>query len=163
MTELKSKAEALSGKVKSAVETKVGEFSDNFNALDSRTKKWNLILLGLSMACLCTAIAVRGFLSGDSGYLKPETITLPKDIYMDTLKAERLMPIGKMKGEIDGEFEAFYLATDKEGHLFINRNIEYSDSAYERTNGWEQITRKQLEFFERNLDMIPPRQKSLRR
>ena len=163
MTELKSKTDALSGGIKTAVKTKVEEFNNRFNALEARTKKWSLMILGISMACMCTVITMRGFQSSNGDYLEQETISLPKNIYMDTMKAERLIPIGKMKGEIDGEFEAFYVAADKEGNVFINRNIEYSENAYDKSNGWEQISRKQLDFFEKHLDMIPPRQKSIRR
>ncbi|NOT76984.1 MAG: hypothetical protein HOP08_18835 [Cyclobacteriaceae bacterium] len=163
MTELKQKAEDLSGRIGSAVKTKVGMFSNRFNALESGTKKWSLALLGISMACMCTAIIINGLQSGKPEYLRTESISLPKDIYMDTIKAERLTPVGKMKGEVYGEFESFYLATNKEGKLFINRNIEYSENAYDKSNGWEQITRQQLEVFEKHLDLIPPRKKGMKR
>ena len=163
MTELKKKAEDISGKMRTAVKTKVDVFNKNFNALEPRTKKWSLMLLGVSMACTCTVIIMNGFQSGKADYLERESISLPKDIYMDTIKAERLTPIGKMKGEIDGEFEAFYMAVDKNGNVFINRNIEYSENAYDKSNGWEQISRQQLEVFEKHLDLIPPKRKGLGR
>lgn len=163
MTELKKKAEDISGKMRTAVKTKVNVLNKKFNALESWTKKWSLIVLGVSMACTCTVITINGFQSGTSDYLEGENISLPKDIYMDTIRAERLTPIGKMKGEIDGEFEAFYMAVDNNGNVFINRNIEYSENAYDKSNGWEQISRQQLEVFEKQLDLIPPRRKGLGR
>ncbi len=163
MTELKKKAEDLSEKVRAAAKTRVNVLNKNFNALEPRTKKWSLMLLGVSMACMCTVITMNGFQSGKSDFLEREDISLPKEIYMDTIKAERLTPVGKMKGEIDGEFESFYMAVDKEGNVFINRNIEYSENAYDKSNGWEQISRQQLEFFEKELDLIPPRRKGLGR
>ena len=163
MTELKKKAEDLSEKVRAAAKTRVNVLNKNFNALEPRTKKWSLMLLGVSMACMCTVITMNGFQSGKSDFLEREDISLPKDIYMDTIRAERLTPVGKMKGEIDGEFESFYMAVDKEGNVFINRNIEYSENAYDKSNGWEQISRQQLEFFEKELDLIPPGRKGLGR
>jgi len=35
--------------------------------------------------------------SSSRDYLEQGNISLPKDIYMDTIKAERLIPVGKMK------------------------------------------------------------------
>lgn len=74
----------------------------------------------------------------------------------------KLEPVGKMKGEIDGAFESFYLAVDLEGQMFINRDPAYSKERYEQSNGWKPITRQQLEAYERDLRFFPSERKGLR-
>ena len=70
-------------------------------------------------------------------------------------KSELLIPLGKMKGEIEDEFEAFYLAVDRNGKLFINRNMEHSKNAYVKSNHWLEITRKQLEYYAHHIHLLP--------
>ena len=74
----------------------------------------------------------------------------------------KLTPVGKMKGEINGEFESFYIAVDREGQLFINHDPEYSEDRYKKSNGWKPITRQQLEAYETNLHFFPSQKKGLR-
>lgn len=76
---------------------------------------------------------------------------------------ETLTPIGKMKGEIDGKFEAFYLAVDKQGELFINRNPPYSKNAFNKSTNWELITRQQLDEYDKHLHLFPARQNVIKR
>lgn len=71
-------------------------------------------------------------------------------------------PAGKMKGEIDGEFESFYLAVDKEGQVYMNRNPEYSEHRYDKSNGWESISQQQLDEYKKELHFIPQRTKGLK-
>ncbi|HEX8041847.1 MAG TPA: hypothetical protein VF490_22025 [Chryseosolibacter sp.] len=75
---------------------------------------------------------------------------------------EQLNPVGKMKGEINGGFESFYIAVDREGQLFINHDPEYSEDRYKKSNGWKPITRQQLEAYEGDLRFFPSQRKSLR-
>lgn len=49
---------------------------------------------------------------------------------------QMLTPIGKMKGEINQEFTAFYLAVDKNGQVYINHDPEYGEDRYVKSNGW---------------------------
>jgi hypothetical protein len=76
---------------------------------------------------------------------------------------EKLTPIGKMKGEMDGKFEAFYLAMDKEGQLYVNRNPPFLKDTFNKSAQWELISRQQLEKFEKQLHFIPARQNVLKR
>lgn len=73
---------------------------------------------------------------------------------------ESLIPLGKMKGEIDGEFDSFYVAVDKDARIFINRNMNYGDSAYKKSENWNEITIDILKDYERSLHFIPLSQKS---
>ena len=73
-----------------------------------------------------------------------------------------LIPLGKMKGEMDGEFEAFYLAFDMAGQLYINYSPSYSKEMYCKSNGWLQITRRQLEQYEKQLHFFPTRKNQLK-
>src|SRR5882762_94619 len=156
-------AERLTGKIKTGIQIKVNQLNDSVNKMDREHAKWSFILAGATMACLCAAITIRGLLSNEASWLEPSRITSPKYIHMDTLKSKRLTPLGKMKGEIEGEFEAFYLAIDKEGNLFINRNLEYSGNAYDKSNGWRQISAKKFEFYEKRMHLIPPGNRRMRR
>ena len=92
-----------------------------------------------------------------------DRITLPKDINMNEPGTNKLTPIGKMKGEIDGEFEAFHVAVDQEGQLFINRDPEFSKDSLNKSKGWEPITRQQLETYQKQLHFIPSHKKGLKR
>lgn len=81
---------------------------------------------------------------------------------MNEQNEEKLTPIGKMKGELDGEFEAFYVAVDYTGQLFINHNPKFSKDSLLQSKGWEPITRQQLEVYEKQLHFIPQRKNGLK-
>jgi hypothetical protein len=84
------------------------------------------------------------------------------DYRIEDRDTQQLNPVGKMKGEIDGEFESFYIAVDQEGQLFINRDPEHSEDRYKKSNGWRPITRQQLEAYEGDLRFFPSQRKGLR-
>jgi hypothetical protein len=64
---------------------------------------------------------------------------------------------------MDGKFEAFYLAMDKEGQLYVNRNPPFLKDTFNKSEQWELISRHQLENFEKQLHFIPARQNVLKR
>ena len=142
-------------------------FNEWFNDLTARTKKGMLLSFGIAMGCIGLAVIVQA-LSGSqqSSALTIDKITTPKDISLNNqgkdLPEDQLIPVGKLKGEIDGEFEAFYLAVDKHGQTYINHSLEYSDNAYNKLKGWEPISRQQLEMYEKQLHFIPARGKGLK-
>ncbi|MBX2968232.1 MAG: hypothetical protein KF803_02590 [Cyclobacteriaceae bacterium] len=73
-----------------------------------------------------------------------------------------LTPIGKMKGEINDEFESFYLAKDKNDQVYMNRNPEYTQNRYDQANGWQAISQKQLDDYKKKLHFIPQKSKGLK-
>lgn len=75
---------------------------------------------------------------------------------------QQLNPIGKMKGEINDEFESFYLAQDKDGKIYMNRNPEYSQNRYSQVKGWELITQAQLDEYKKKLHFITHKTKRLK-
>jgi hypothetical protein len=79
-----------------------------------------------------------------------------------TLQKDELIPLGKMKGEVNGEFEAFYLAVDLNAQLYMNRSPEYTTGRWEKENGWQPLSRDQLAAFEDHLRLIPIRRNQLR-
>jgi hypothetical protein len=79
------------------------------------------------------------------------------------ISESQLVPVGKMKGEIDGEFESFYVAVDNKGAIYINRDIEYSERAYDKSDDWKQISREKLAEYERDLHFIPLRSRGIKR
>lgn len=76
---------------------------------------------------------------------------------------ETLIPIAKMKGELNGKFEAFYLAMDKDGQLFINHNPPFSRDRLNKSAEWEMISRQQLDAYEKQLHLIPIRRNGIKR
>lgn len=75
---------------------------------------------------------------------------------------QQLNPVGKMKGEIDDEFESFYLAQDKDGQVYMNRNPEYTEHRYDKSKGWEAITQAQLDEYKKKLHFIPQKSRKLK-
>ena len=140
----------------------ISKINDRFNRLTTKIKRLAVILFGILMALLCIYLIIRP-IDGRYANLHIEKITLPNDINMKSNNAQDLTPVGKMKGEIDGELESFYIAVDAEGQLFINRDPEYSENRYRKSNRWEPVTRRQLEAFEKELHFIPHHKKRLKR
>ena len=64
-----------------------------------------------------------------------------------------------MKGEVNGEFDSFYVAIDKSARIFINRDIDYAPNAYTKSKKWKEITRTKLGEYERDLTFRPINQK----
>lgn len=133
-----------------------------FNAFPNGLKKSILILTGIIIAILSGTMIHNAIHNVPSNPFSTDKITLPKDIHMPYPDTQTLTPVGKMKGEIKDEFEAFYLAVDAEGQVFINRDPEYGEDRYNKSKGWEPITREQLQAYEKHLHFIPHQKKSLK-
>jgi hypothetical protein len=147
---------------KSRLQHYTESFGKKFNTLSPSTKRVSLIACGISMACVCVFIVLQALYGHSTARLSTDQITLPNDMYMNEQNEEKLTPIGKMKGELDGEFEAFYVAVDYTGQLFINHNPEFSKDSLLQSKGWEPITRQQLEVYEKHLHFIPQRKNGLK-
>ncbi len=147
---------------KAYLKKKIGRWNEWFNAYSIKNKRAILIVFGISMACVCLSLIMQAIINDSAHPIQIDSITFPNDIHMKP-EAETLTPIGKMKGEIDGKFEAFYLAMDKEGQLYKNHNPPYAEDSLDKTAGWELITREQLKDFEKQLHFIPTRTKGLKR
>lgn len=148
---------------KAFLKRKVNYCNEVFNALSNKDKKTSLIVFGISMAGICTILILKAIYGQTITSLSIDEITLPNDIYMNATDTQKLTPIGKMKGELDGEFEAFHVAVDREGQLFINRNPEFSTDSLNKSKGWEPITRQQLDIYEKQLHFISTQKKGLKR
>lgn len=141
------------------------EGADKYNALPQRTKKAVVLFFGSSTALMSLLMIIQSLYSNTGISLSIDSITITKDAYMsDTTvrNQDALVPVGKLKGELDGEFDSFHLAVDREGALFINRSLEYSPNAYRKENGWEPISRNELRKYEEQLHFIPHRKPGLR-
>ena len=124
-------------------------------------KRILILCIGLFI-CPFIMITIRSFVSIETSLLTPTSITLPKDIYMETQRSIKLIHVGKLKGEIDDEFKSFHLAVDGEGQLYLNRDPEFSKDSLNKSKGWEPITRQQLETYEKQLHFIPSQKKGLK-
>jgi hypothetical protein len=152
---------------RSAFSANIELMNTAFNQLPSTRKKASILVFGLCITAI-SAILVIGAVRDDSKHIlfTPERIAMPYDIFMKdetSVTESQLTPIGKMKGEIDGEFESFYVAVDNAGAIYINRDIEYSERAYDKTDDWKQISREKLTEYEKDLHFIPSRSRGLGR
>jgi hypothetical protein len=137
-----------------------------FNGLPIADKKEFTIWFGIVAGLICTVPVIKGVTGKNyNNVIAIDSIQLPKDIYMrneKTISEDQLIPVGKFKGEINGEFEAFYLAVDAQGKTFINRSIDFSREAYHKSRGWEEINKEELERFQKELHFLPARSKGIR-
>ncbi len=138
-----------------------------FNQLTRRRKRLTVFFFVASITTICIltiAQAVRN--QGRQLPFESDQIVMPYDIFMNderSVSENQLTPVGKMKGEVNGEFESFYVAVDFQGSVFINRDIEYAEDAYQKSHGWKQISREELMEYEKHLDFIPSRSRGIRR
>jgi hypothetical protein len=156
--EIKQLAKGLQLKYKSAEDKAVKVLNSHFNRLSNKNKKITLVLFGIIIGTICLLLIFRAANGIVADTFSVQSMSTSKDIYMKNNKKwdfNQLIPIGKMKGEINGEYDSFYLAVDKEAMIYINRNIEYSEKAYVKNNRWEKITREQLNEYAKSLHFIP--------
>src|SRR5882672_4360468 len=82
--------------------------NDRVNRLSATHKRISLLIFGFMMGTTCLLQVVQA-VTGDKkqSSFSIESIILPKDINMTKSDTQKLIPVGKLKGEMDGEFEAF--------------------------------------------------------
>lgn len=157
---------AIFQKVKVGMSESVNRVNSSFNRLSKRRKQMFILVFGICITGISATLVIPALRNQQSQIrFKPDRIVMPYDIFMDnerSVSEDQLTPVGKMKGEIDGEFESFYVAVDREGAIYINRDIEYSERAYDKTEDWKQISREKLMDYERDLDFIPSRSRGVR-
>lgn len=145
----------------------VDHASKQYSSLSAAKQKTMLLIFGLvtGMICLLLIIQALTFQAAPSK-ISIDSIATPNDAYMnnqDSTSTDQLIPVGKLKGEINGEFEAFYLAVDKDGRTYINRSLDLSAKPWQKSERWEQISREQLNAYEKELHFLPIRTKGLKR
>lgn len=147
--------------------SRVGAASQTFNRLSKQGQKTIVIVFGICVTIISVFLILQDPRDpGSNTGFKPDKIAMPYDIFMENetrVTENQLTPVGKMKGEIDGEFESFYVAVDNKGTVYINRDIEYSERAYRKTEDWKQISKEKLMEYEKELHFIPLGGKGLRR
>ena len=167
MKMLKGIKERVALKAQSTVSTSVGKANALFNGLTNQGKKTVLLIFGSVMGGISVMLIMQALGHQETdGKLSIESIRTPKDIYMkdetETMSRDELIPVGKLKGEMDGEFEAFYLAVDHEGRTYINPWPGVSKEAYHKSNGWQEISREELARYEKQLHFFPAKSKGLK-
>lgn len=141
---------------------KMDALNMSFNQLSLKTKKFLVIATGMLIAMTCLMIILQAFQLGMSVTTKPESITTPNDIFMKA-PAQKFTLIGKLKGEMIGEFKVIHVAIDHEGQLFINPNPDFSKDSLNKEKDWEPITKEQLNQYEKQLRFIPLQKKGVKR
>jgi hypothetical protein len=152
---------------KQIVVDRIAEGGNKFNRMSAKGKRLSILSFGICVSGISLFLIIQALREQENRIqFKAERIAMPYDIFMkdtQTVSEDRLVPVGKMKGEIDGEFESFYVAVDGKGLIYINREIEYNESAYDKSEAWKQISREKLTEFEKELHFIPSRSRGLRR
>lgn len=130
--------------------------NEKFNSLSVKAKRSTVIAFGAIVGFVCSSLIFKAIKEGSNHLSRPGDISLTSKIPMRNHKhLRKLIPLGKMKGEYNGEYDSFYVALDRDASIFINRNLEYSDSAYFKSNRWEKITQNQLKEYADQLCFIP--------
>jgi len=155
------------GKCRVVIDRRISRVNESFNSLPVGSKKKLLLVFGIVISGISVLLIIQALHPQENkAVFKPDGISMPHDVFMkdeSTLSEHQLIPVGKMKGEIDGEFESFYVAVDSKGGIYINRDIEYSEKSYDKSKSWQQITREKLNEYEKELHFIPARSKGIRR
>lgn len=145
------------------VNTHCCNVSKSFGAMALKSQRGCVMVFAVLTGFVSMSLMVKGVLDEHSGsHIFVPQIKTPTDIYMKEGKDDdQLIMVGKLKGEIDGEFEAFYLAVDRNGQIYANHNLTFSEQPLVKSSNWELISRKQLENYEKYLHFLPVRAKSL--
>ena len=140
-------------RVMKVVLERLDQFNTYCNSRSKRSKIIGLAIFAVGITAMCMKFIA---FPSEQLHFNVGSITPTKGYHMEkTINNESLIPIGKMKGEINGEYDSFYIAVNLNAQLFINRNISYNDSAYQRQSGWEPVSRKDLADFEKHLHFRP--------
>jgi hypothetical protein len=67
---------------------------------------------------------------------------------------EKLIALGKLKGEIEGEFVAYYIAADKDGVLYRNYDPSF-ENGWNKKKGWEEVAVDLVKADEKDLKFLP--------
>lgn len=136
-----------------------------FNGLEQKTKRMILLASGIMAFVYALVLMIAPFIVNADKVIMIDRITQPIDIYEESpmkQQSQQLIPLGKMKGEVDGKFEAFYIALDQEGQIYINRDPPYGEDRFIKSNGWETVSNEQFREYEKQLHFIPHAQKGLK-
>jgi len=144
------------------LKTQVDPLRDRINKCSSGTKKTGLILFGILTASISLLLIIRAISGTTLTSISIDFITNPIEKYMTPTDTTELIPIGKLKGERNGDFEAFYVAKDQGGNLYINHNPPYTQERNTKSKDWSPITAEQFEMLKQELHFIPTKAKSLR-
>ena len=149
------------------METKIKTFcltvSRKFGAMALRSQKGCVLSFAVLTGILGSTLILKGVSNEDTvNHVSLSQIKTPTDIYMkEKQDSDHLIIVGKLKGEVNGEFEAFYLAVDRNGQLYANHNLAFSEQPSVKSSSWEMISRKQLDYYEKTLHFLPVKGKSL--
>src|SRR5690606_36305630 len=155
------------GKCRVVIDRRVSRANESFNRLPVGSKKMLLLVFGIVISGISVLLIIQALHPQENrAAFRPDKVSMPHDIFMKdelAVSEHQLIPVGKMKGEIYGEFESFYVAVDSKGSIYINRDIDFSAKAHEKSESWQQITREKLHEHEKDLHFIPAKSKGVRR
>lgn len=142
--------------INATVKRQCSLLSKRITAVAINTQRGCLLIFLLAASVLGVWLILDGIRgTHTSHHVSINSIETPKDIYMrEAENKEGLIMVGKMKGEINGEFEAFYLAVNRHGEMFVNHDLSLNQEP-SKSPGWQSISRQQLEEYEKHLHFLP--------
>lgn len=165
-TDKKSVKESLQEYVTNILRSRAGVVNNAFNKLSLKSQRIILLTIGLGIASICVLAITEGFSPRKVNTISIDSLTQP---LMQPNEKKRdsteLIPLGKMKGEINGEFEAFYVAMDGQGNFFMNHNPTYAKDRWVKSDDWKQLSYQEFMRYEKELHFLPfeGKSKSLKR
>lgn len=135
-----------------------------FNGLSMQAKKTTLLTTGTCIAAFCLLSLRQGFMPSNDTSIKFESMTKPLTQQPMQTKPDttELIPLGKMKGEVNGKFEAFYVAMDRRGNFFKNENPAYSNERWKMSPDWKPLSYNQFMQYDKQLQFLPLKSKQLK-
>lgn len=145
---------------------KVDNLNTTFNKMSLPAQRLTMLSIGLLMAAVCLLALADGINPSQVNPIVTDSILRPNIQPMEKQQdTTELIPLGKLKGEINGEFTAFYVAMDRKGNFFKNESPSYSKDRWIKSDNWKQLSYREFKEYEKQLHFLPieGKTKSLKR
>jgi hypothetical protein len=148
------------------LQEQVHKLNEAFTKMPVRSQSMILLSIGLLTATICALSISEGFSPRKPTTIAIDSITHPLMQPMEKKQdTTALIPLGKMKGEINGQFTAFYVAMDGKGNFFRNENPTYAKDRWIKSDNWKHLSYQEFMNYEKQLYFLPieGKAKSLKR
>lgn len=156
ITDNKTIKENVRTRINKALQERVHKLNSIFNKMPAHTQRLILLATGLAVAWICIHAITEGFNPKHTNNITIDSMTHPRMQPMENKRdTTELIPLGKMKGEINGQFQAFYVAMDRKGNFFKNNNPAYAKTRWQKSDDWKPLTYPEFMEYEKQLHFLP--------
>ncbi len=153
--------ESLQERLTNTIRSRTGVVNHAFNRLSRKSQRIILLTAGFAIASICVLAIAEGFIPKKIKAISIDSLTHPlMQPHEKKRDSTELIPLGKMKGEINGKFEAFYVAMDGQGNFFMNHNPTYAKDRWVKSDDWKQLSYQEFMRYEKELRFLPLEGKS---